>query len=112
MPMSSDSPRQPRPRIAFRRTENDDRAWGIAPAPRARRSRGAPDRAGSGLRVRARGTSQMTNSALLERIQSRQATVGVIGLGYVGLPLAVEFALGGFSVTGFDVDSAKVADIN
>jgi UDP-N-acetyl-D-glucosamine dehydrogenase len=54
----------------------------------------------------------MTNSALLERIQSRQATVGVIGLGYVGLPLAVEFALGGFSVTGFDVDPAKVADIN
>ena len=36
-----------------------------------------------------------------------QARVGVIGLGYVGLPLAVEFARAGFDVTGFDVDAAK-----
>jgi UDP-N-acetyl-D-glucosamine dehydrogenase len=41
--------------------------------------------------------------ALLERIQNRTATVGVIGLGYVGLPLAVEFAKAGFHVVGFDV---------
>ncbi len=38
--------------------------------------------------------------------------VGVIGLGYVGLPLAVEFATAGFDVTGFDVDESKVAEIN
>jgi UDP-N-acetyl-D-glucosamine dehydrogenase len=51
-------------------------------------------------------------SSLLERIASRQARVGVIGLGYVGLPLAVEFAHAGFVVTGFDVDPAKAAQIN
>src|SRR5438034_4882734 len=49
---------------------------------------------------------------IIEKIQSRQARVGVIGLGYVGLPLAVEFAKAGFAVTGFDVDEAKVAEIN
>ncbi|HJZ71487.1 MAG TPA: nucleotide sugar dehydrogenase [Vicinamibacterales bacterium] len=38
--------------------------------------------------------------------------MGIIGLGYVGLPLAVEFARAGFDVTGFDVDAAKVSDIN
>ena len=42
------------------------------------------------------------------KIESREARVGVIGLGYVGLPLAVEFAAQGFSVTGFDVDQKKV----
>jgi UDP-N-acetyl-D-glucosamine dehydrogenase len=40
---------------------------------------------------------------LLEKIRSRKATIGVIGLGYVGLPLAVEFAKSGFHVVGFDV---------
>ncbi len=56
----------------------------------------------------------MSGSAaqLIERIRARQARVGVIGLGYVGLPLAVEFARVGFDVTGFDVDEAKVASIN
>jgi UDP-N-acetyl-D-glucosamine dehydrogenase len=51
-------------------------------------------------------------TVLLERIRQRQARVGVIGLGYVGLPLAVEFARAGFDVTGFDVDQTKVSDIN
>jgi UDP-N-acetyl-D-glucosamine dehydrogenase len=46
---------------------------------------------------------------LLQRIQSRQALVGIIGLGYVGLPLAQAFSRGGFPVMGFDVDAAKVA---
>ncbi len=49
---------------------------------------------------------------LLELVRTRKATVGVIGLGYVGLPLAVEFARGGFTVTGFDVDESKNAAIN
>ena len=40
---------------------------------------------------------------LKEKIEARRARVGVIGLGYVGLPLAVEFARAGFDVTGFDV---------
>ena len=50
--------------------------------------------------------------SLKEKLEKRQANVGVIGLGYVGLPLAVEFARAGFTVTGFDVDESKVADIN
>ncbi|MCK9229709.1 MAG: nucleotide sugar dehydrogenase [Syntrophales bacterium] len=45
---------------------------------------------------------------LVERITSKQASVGVIGLGYVGLPLVIEFARSGFPVTGFDVDEEKV----
>jgi UDP-N-acetyl-D-glucosamine dehydrogenase len=44
---------------------------------------------------------------LLSRIQNRQAKVGVVGLGYVGLPLALTFAEKGFPVFGFDVDPAK-----
>src|SRR5215831_9541525 len=48
----------------------------------------------------------------LVRICNKQARIGVIGLGYVGLPLAVEFAKAGFDVTGFDVDASKVAAIN
>lgn len=49
---------------------------------------------------------------LAKRIARRTARVGVIGLGYVGLPLAVEFAKEGFSVTGIDVDAARVAGVN
>ncbi len=49
---------------------------------------------------------------LVERIESRQARLGVIGLGYVGLPLAVEFARAGFSVVGYDVSESKVAELN
>jgi len=48
----------------------------------------------------------------LDRIRSRKARIGVIGLGYVGLPLAVEFAHAGFDVTGFDVDTGKTSQIN
>ncbi|HEV3495079.1 MAG TPA: FCD domain-containing protein [Actinomycetes bacterium] len=46
---------------------------------------------------------------LLARIESRAARVAVLGLGYVGLPLAETFAWGGFPVLGFDVDPHKVA---
>ena len=49
---------------------------------------------------------------LKDRIRNRQARIGIIGLGYVGLPLAVEFAKAGFEVTGFDVDVAKITSIN
>lgn len=50
--------------------------------------------------------------SLLSRIESRRARVAVIGLGYVGLPLAVEFARAGFPTFGIDVDERKVADVN
>jgi UDP-N-acetyl-D-glucosamine dehydrogenase len=46
---------------------------------------------------------------LRERIQDHTARVGIVGLGYVGLPLAVEFARAGFEVTGIDVEESKVA---
>jgi UDP-N-acetyl-D-glucosamine dehydrogenase len=47
--------------------------------------------------------------ALLQRIRSHRARTGVIGLGYVGLPLAVEFARAGFRTTGIDLDATKIA---
>jgi UDP-N-acetyl-D-glucosamine dehydrogenase len=50
-------------------------------------------------------------ASLLERLNSRQARIGVVGLGYVGLPLAVEFARSGFHTTGLDLDERKVAAI-
>jgi len=49
--------------------------------------------------------------SLIDRIHAKQARVGIIGLGYVGLPLAVEFARAGFDVTGFDVDDQKISEI-
>jgi UDP-N-acetyl-D-glucosamine dehydrogenase len=48
---------------------------------------------------------------LLKKIESKQAKLGVIGLGYVGLPLAVEFARAGFEVVGYDVDAVRVAEL-
>ncbi len=49
---------------------------------------------------------------LLERIEDGSAVFGVVGLGYVGLPLAVEMAKAGHRVIGFDVTEAKVAQVN
>ena len=49
---------------------------------------------------------------LRAKIKSREARVGVVGLGYVGLPLAVEFAHAGFNVTGIDIDQNKVSALN
>jgi len=49
-----------------------------------------------------------TATNLLSKIRSRDATIGVVGLGYVGLPLAIAFADKGFAVLGFDVDERKV----
>jgi UDP-N-acetyl-D-glucosamine dehydrogenase len=48
---------------------------------------------------------------LLESISARTAHVGVIGLGYVGLPLAIAIARSGFPVTGFDIDPAKIVTL-
>ncbi len=49
---------------------------------------------------------------LTEKFKNKSARLGVIGLGYVGLPLAVEYARAGFRVTGFDVSAEKVDGIN
>ncbi len=53
-----------------------------------------------------------TAAKLEERIKNKTARVGVLGLGYVGLPLAVEFAKAGFEVTGIDVQKSKVEQFN
>ncbi len=57
-----------------------------------------------------RGVSQ--GEALLEKITGRTALVGVVGLGYVGLPLAVEKAKVGYTVLGFDRNAIRVAQVN
>ncbi len=54
----------------------------------------------------------MIKDELKNLIAEKRATVGVIGLGYVGLPLVVEFALKNFPTIGFEVDEKKTADIN
>src|SRR6201993_1849441 len=57
-------------------------------------------------------TTQLTSSSLLtdlkSRIEARKARVGIIGLGYVGLPLALLYSEQKFRVTGFDIDQKKV----
>jgi UDP-N-acetyl-D-glucosamine dehydrogenase len=54
----------------------------------------------------------MIKNEIINLIKDRRARVGVIGLGYVGLPLATEFARNGFKVTGFEVDERKAGQIN
>ena len=49
---------------------------------------------------------------LNKKIQDRTAKIGVIGLGYVGLPLAIEFVRAGFNVVGIDINENKINSIN
>ena len=49
---------------------------------------------------------------LIEKIDTRSAKVGVIGLGYVGLPLAMEFVNAGYKVSGIDIDQNKINSLN
>jgi UDP-N-acetyl-D-glucosamine dehydrogenase len=49
---------------------------------------------------------------LSERISNKTVRVGIVGLGYVGLPLAVEYGKAGYSVTGIDVQESKIAELN
>ena len=53
-----------------------------------------------------------TKQALLKRIHDKTAVIGILGLGYVGLPLMLRYAAVGFKVLGFDIDPGKVADLN
>jgi UDP-N-acetyl-D-glucosamine dehydrogenase len=56
--------------------------------------------------------AETTVKLLQEKIRARTARVGIVGLGYVGLPLAVEFAKAGFHVTGIDISPEKTRRVN
>src|SRR5512147_2059636 len=56
--------------------------------------------------------AETDGSALRRAIDTRSARIGIIGLGYVGLPLACLFAEKGFPTTGFDIDAPKVTALN
>ncbi len=58
------------------------------------------------------GSSILIHTATLDRIRARSAKIGIIGMGYVGLPLALLFSEERFAVTGFDIDPAKVETLN
>jgi UDP-N-acetyl-D-glucosamine dehydrogenase len=55
---------------------------------------------------------ELVTPELFARISDRTAKIGIVGMGYVGLPLALLFSEQGFHVTGFDVDGAKVTTLN
>ena len=57
------------------------------------------------------GSGALAEVELQQKIEDRVACVGVIGLGYVGLPLARAFGRCGFPVLGFDIDSEKVGSL-
>jgi len=50
--------------------------------------------------------------SLLNKIKQKNATIGIIGLGYVGLPLSIGFSEVGYKVIGFDIDDVKVNLLN
>ena len=54
----------------------------------------------------------MSYHSVIKKIKDHSAIVGVVGLGYVGLPFAVEKGKVGFTVIGFDMNSEKVNQIN
>ncbi|UZF91322.1 nucleotide sugar dehydrogenase [Bosea sp. NBC_00550] len=59
-----------------------------------------------------RKIDDQTVSALVQRVRDRSFKVGIIGLGYVGIPLALTACKSGFAVVGFDIDAKRVAQLN
>lgn len=57
-------------------------------------------------------TIQVLGAQLATRIDSREAVIAIVGMGYVGLPLAIAASNAGFQVIGFDIDRAKVEGLN
>src|SRR6202011_5749509 len=78
--------------------------------PARQRRRSPPETAGRVLPQPPPGANAMADlfPKLLAKIEAKAARVGILGLGYVGLPLASAFARNGVAVLGFDVDAAKV----
>ncbi|AUG80411.1 hypothetical protein CFP65_5718 [Kitasatospora sp. MMS16-BH015] len=70
------------------------------------------DHALADARTAADGAAPVAASDFTARVAARTLKVGIIGLGYTGLPLALGFATAGFRVTGVDVDAAKVTAVN
>lgn len=52
------------------------------------------------------------HNQILKKIENKSAVIGIIGLGYVGLPLALEYAIKGFKTIGFDIDERKIPILN
>src|SRR5262245_61439327 len=50
--------------------------------------------------------------SLLEKLSTREAVIGIVGLGYVGIPLSLRFASAGFRVLGFDIDPDRLHGLN
>ena len=71
-----------------------------------------PSRVPGRLKAPLPGAARAAADGLVRRLKSKKARIGVIGLGYVGLPLLRLFASKGISVLGFDIDEAKVASLN
>ena len=65
----------------------------------------------SDMPIEAAADLSSTAAAQLKRFRTREARIGVIGLGYVGLPLSLLLSEAGFKVTGFDIDKRKVSDL-
>src|SRR3954462_156176 len=107
MPTWSGSP-LPHPPCASR-SADPDAALSIQRKPRNHESTKSIDR----FRVLVFSWPSLDRHLIvIDLIRSRKARIGVIELGYVGLPLAGEFARAGFDTTGFDVDAAKISQIN
>ena len=53
-----------------------------------------------------------TRERLIKRLQSGEAVIGIVGMGYVGQPLALRYSQIGYKVLGFDVEAKKVAQLN
>jgi len=75
------------------------------------------DTASSALSTNGTGTDDVEEQSaaarqLAHRLDTKEATIGVVGLGYVGLPLAVEYADRGFSTVGIDLDEERIRQLN
>src|SRR3954447_12684164 len=58
------------------------------------------------------GRNRVSTVTLLEKVNTREAVVGIIGLGYVGIPLALRFSAAGFRVLGFDIEPDRIGALN
>ena len=54
----------------------------------------------------------MIDRELIAKIKDNKAKIGIVGMGYVGVPLGIEFAESGLEVVGFDTDAEKINNIN